>query len=69
MEHVAHTESLRFSLTAYHPQRRVRVWPKGVTEPLLLAVPLIRGHVFVLLAQARDRALYYAAASSAIAIS
>jgi hypothetical protein len=44
---------------AHHLQRRVRVWPKGVTEPLLLAVPLIRGRVFVLLAQARDRALHY----------
>jgi hypothetical protein len=59
-EHLAHNECRRFCLTCYLPQRRIRVWPKGATEPVLWAVPLIRGRLLLPLAEARDRALHYA---------
>jgi hypothetical protein len=60
MEFIACQEIRRFCLTCFLPQRRVRVWPKGVTEPFLYATPLIRGRLLMPLAQARDRALHYA---------
>jgi hypothetical protein len=49
-EHLAHNECRRFCLTCYLPQRRIRVWPKGATELVLWAVPLIRGRLLLPLA-------------------
>jgi hypothetical protein len=58
-EFIAHCEVQRFCLTAYLPQRKQRMWAKGVMEPLLYARPLIRGRLLMPLIEARDRALHY----------
>jgi hypothetical protein len=59
-EFIAHSEIRRFRFTAYLPQRKQRIFPEGAKDPVFWAVPLIRGHVLMLLSQARDRALRYA---------
>jgi len=51
------------------PQGRMRVWPKGVTEPLFLAVPLLKPHLLMPLAEARTRALRHVWACSVSVIS
>jgi hypothetical protein len=60
MEFAACCEAQRLGLLAYCPQRRVRIWPKGVTEPLMRAYPLFKGCLLAPLSQARDRAWHYA---------
>jgi hypothetical protein len=60
MEFAACQEAQRLGLTVWFPQRRVRIWPKGVTEPLMRAYPLFKGYLLAPLSQARDRAWHYA---------
>jgi hypothetical protein len=45
MEFAACQEAQRLGLTVWFPQRRVRIWPKGVTEPLMRAYPLFKGYL------------------------
>jgi hypothetical protein len=59
MEFAACQEAQRLGLTVWFPQRRVRIWPKGVTEPLMRAYPLFKGYLLAPLSQARDRAWHY----------
>ena len=59
MEFAACCEAQRLGLLAYCPQRRVRIWPKGVTEPLMRAYPLFKGYLLAPLSQARDRAWHH----------
>jgi hypothetical protein len=60
MEFDACCEAQRLGLLAYCPQRRVRIWPKGVTEPLMRAYPLFKGYLLAPLSQARDRSWPFA---------
>jgi hypothetical protein len=60
MEFAARCEAQRLGLLAYCPQRRVRIGPKGVAEPLMRAYPLLKGRLLAPLTQVRDRAWHYA---------
>jgi hypothetical protein len=59
MELTACCEAQRLGLLAYCPQRRVRIWPKGVTEPLMFGYPLLRGCLLASFNIARDRAWHH----------
>jgi hypothetical protein len=59
MELIACCEAQRLGLLAYCPQRRVRIWPKGVTGPLMCAYPLFKGYLFASFNIARDRAWHH----------
>jgi hypothetical protein len=59
MELIACCEAQRLGLLVYCPQRRVRLWPKGVTEPLMFAYPLLRGCLLASFNIARDRAWHH----------
>jgi hypothetical protein len=59
MEFAACCEAQRLGLLAYCPQRRVRIWPKGVTEPLMRAYPLFKGYLLTSFNIARDRAWHH----------
>jgi hypothetical protein len=59
MELTACCEAQRLGLLVYCPLRRVRIWPKGVTEPLMYAYALLRGCLLASFNIARDRAWHH----------
>jgi hypothetical protein len=49
----------RFGLHPYMPQHRRNWLPRGATRPLVRSFPLFKGYIFVPIAEARKRELFF----------